>query len=69
VNRSESSDDSSVSGNVPKIGSLGWIKSAGRDDELESNEVYVHIRIGYKTILLAFVLFDVFGFVIKTLFQ
>jgi len=63
VNRSEADDrDSDALEN-----SVIRVTSRPRRDDMEFNELDVRLRVSYKTLLLVFVLFDVFHKVASTL--
>jgi len=60
VSRSEGVDQSGSSENTRGTGdSLGFQASQPRRDDVEFNELNIQLKISYKTLLLAFVLFDV----------
>jgi len=49
----------------PEKGRFGVNLPVSREDS-EPNELYVHVRIGYKTILLVFIVFDFGETVLKS---
>jgi len=67
VSRKEPSDGAPDDQNLP--GRKAWadhLTTVGsRRDDVEFNEIDVRVRISYKTLLLIFVLFDVFHKIIN----
>jgi len=67
VSRSQGSDDDSFEPIGPQNGEAHQvIARRSRHDDVEFNEIDVRVRISYKTLLLIFVLFDVFHKVVTT---